>query len=114
MLAIPVTQWNSVTDSTDFGLSDIFNGLELFRVTAESGIQPYAAIDHDFFYEDPDNGNWFYPEGIRRSFFVSDDQLNSYIYSISSRGMLVNDLASPENNIGSIELPYTDPVFYLF
>ncbi|MBV2092384.1 MAG: beta-propeller domain-containing protein [Candidatus Thiodiazotropha sp. (ex Ctena orbiculata)] len=114
MLAIPVTQWNSVTDSTDFGLSDIFNGLELFRVTAESGIQPYAAIDHDFFYEDPDNGNWFYPEGIRRSFFVSDDQMNSYIYSISSRGMLVNDLASPENNIGSIELPYTDPVFYLF
>ncbi|MCG8082704.1 MAG: beta-propeller domain-containing protein [Candidatus Thiodiazotropha taylori] len=114
MLAIPVTQWNSVTDSTDFGLSDIFNGLELFRVTAESGIQPYAAIDHDFFYEDPDNGNWFYPEGIRRSFFVSDDQMNSYIYSISSRGMLVNDLASPENSIGSIELPYTDPVFYLF
>ncbi|MCG7894689.1 MAG: beta-propeller domain-containing protein [Candidatus Thiodiazotropha taylori] len=114
MLAIPVTQWNSVTDSTDFGLSDIFNGLELFRVTAESGIQPYAAIDHDFFYEDPDNGNWFYPEGIRRSFFVSDEQMNSYIYSISSRGMLVNDLASPENNIGSIELPYTDPIFYLF
>ncbi|MCG8039767.1 MAG: beta-propeller domain-containing protein [Candidatus Thiodiazotropha endolucinida] len=114
MLAIPVTQWNSVTDSTDFGLSDIFNGLELFRVTVESGIQPYAAIDHDFFYEDPDNGNWFYPEGIRRSFFVSDDQMNSYIYSISSRGMLVNDLALPENNIGSIELPYTDPVFYLF
>ncbi|MEW8324233.1 MAG: beta-propeller domain-containing protein [Candidatus Thiodiazotropha taylori] len=114
MLAIPVTQWNSVTDSTDFGLSDIFNGLELFRVTTESGIQPYAAIDHDFFYEDPDNGNWFYPEGIRRSFFVSDDQMNSYIYSISSRGMLVNDLASPENSIGSIELPYTDPVFYLF
>ncbi|MCG7913536.1 MAG: beta-propeller domain-containing protein [Candidatus Thiodiazotropha weberae] len=114
MLAIPVTQWNSVTDSTDFGLSDIFNGLELFRVTAESGIQPYAAIDHDFFYEDPDNGNWFYPEGIRRSFFVSDEQMNSYIYSISSRGMLVNGLASPERNIGSIELPYTDPVFYLF
>ncbi|MEJ2619347.1 MAG: beta-propeller domain-containing protein [Candidatus Thiodiazotropha sp.] len=115
MLAIPVTQWNSVASREDFGLDDIFNGLELFRVTAESGIEPYATIDHDFFYEDPVNSNWFYPDGIRRSFFVSDDQMNSYIYSISSRGLLVNDLASPESIIGSVELPYySDVPFYLF
>jgi uncharacterized secreted protein with C-terminal beta-propeller domain len=114
MLAIPVTQWNGATDASEFGLDDIFNGLKLFSVTAESGIEPYAAIDHDFFYQDLENGNWFYPEGIRRSFFVTDEAMNSYIYSVSSRGMLINNLASPETNIGSIELPYYDDYYYLF
>jgi uncharacterized secreted protein with C-terminal beta-propeller domain len=114
MLAIPVTQWNTRADAAEFGLSDLFNGLQLFRVTAESGIQPYAAIDHDFFYEDQENENWFYPDGIRRSFFVADEAMNSYIYSISSRGMLINNLASPETNIGSIELPYSGTDYYLF
>jgi uncharacterized secreted protein with C-terminal beta-propeller domain len=102
-LAIPVTLWNASVDS--FGPSDIFNGLELFNVTAQQGIQPYAAIDHDLFYEEPNSGNWFYPEGIRRSFFVSDEAMNSYIYSISGRGLLVNDLASPDTNLAAVELP---------
>ncbi|MEW7990332.1 MAG: beta-propeller domain-containing protein [Candidatus Thiodiazotropha sp.] len=105
MLAIPVTQWNAPVTLPAFDSGDIFNGLELFRVTATQGIEPYAAIDHDIFYQEQNSGNWFYPEGIRRSFFVSDEAMNSYIYSISGRGLLVNDLATPAVNLAAVELP---------
>ncbi|MEW8507869.1 MAG: beta-propeller domain-containing protein [Candidatus Thiodiazotropha sp.] len=105
MLAIPVTQWNATATELIYDGNDIFNGLELFRISGQQSITPYAAIDHDLFYEDSNSGGWFYPEGIRRSFFVSDDAMNSYIYSISGRGLLVNDLASPETNLAAVELP---------
>ncbi|MES9990378.1 MAG: beta-propeller domain-containing protein [Candidatus Thiodiazotropha sp.] len=105
MLAIPVTQWRAPLAEPIFDATDIFNGVELFQVTAQQGIESYAAIDHDIFYQDQNNGNWFYPEGVRRSFFVSDDTMNSYIYSISSRGLLVNDLAAPDINLAAVELP---------
>ncbi|MCU7920314.1 MAG: beta-propeller domain-containing protein [Candidatus Thiodiazotropha sp. (ex Epidulcina cf. delphinae)] len=106
MLAIPVTRWNrSLSEPISSGFADIFNGLELFEVTREQGIQPYASIDHDIFYWDESGQNWYHPEGIRRSFFVSDDSANSYLYSVSSRGFLVNDLASPGTNLAAIALP---------
>ncbi|MCU7918585.1 MAG: beta-propeller domain-containing protein [Candidatus Thiodiazotropha sp. (ex Epidulcina cf. delphinae)] len=114
MLAIPVTQWNSQPLDTALDINDIFNGLELFSVTAQQGIQPYAAIDHDVFYQDQNNSKWYYPEGIRRSFFVADDAMNSYIYSISDRGLLVNDLASPDINLAEIALPTDSDNVYLF
>ncbi|MES9923237.1 MAG: beta-propeller domain-containing protein [Candidatus Thiodiazotropha endolucinida] len=104
MLAIPVTQWNSPLLDATLSPNDIFNGLELFRVNAQQGIQRYAAIDHDLFYQDQNSNRWYYPEGIRRSFFVADDAMNSYIYSISGRGLLVNDLASPDTNLAEVEL----------
>ena len=31
--------------------------------------------------------------------------MNSYLYSISNRGLLINNLATPEINLGRIELP---------
>jgi uncharacterized secreted protein with C-terminal beta-propeller domain len=105
MLAIPITQWGNSLTSTTYGYNDIFNGLELFRVTAESGIESYAAIDHDIFYLDSESSRFYYPESVRRSFFVADDAMNSYIYSISGRGFLVNDLATPDVNLAEIELP---------
>jgi uncharacterized secreted protein with C-terminal beta-propeller domain len=105
MLAIPVLQWSSPLAEPIFDSNDIFNGLMLFSVTPQQGIEPYAAIDHDLFYYEQNTGNWYYPEGIRRSFFVSDETMDSYIYSISSRGLLVNDLASPNINLAEIELP---------
>lgn len=113
MLAIPVTQWGNPFTGTTFGFNDIFNGLELFRVTAQEGIQSYAAIDHDIFYQVPNNSNFYYPEGIRRIFFVADDAMNSYIYSISGRGLLVNDLASPDINLAEIALPTDSDNLYL-
>jgi uncharacterized secreted protein with C-terminal beta-propeller domain len=114
MLAIPVTHWNSSTPEAVFDTNDIFNGLELFRVSAQQGIEPYASIDHDIFYQNQTNSRWLYPEGIRRSFFVSDEAMNSYIYSISERGLLVNDLTSPETNLAEIELPTDSDYVYLF
>ncbi|PVV26968.1 MAG: hypothetical protein B6D79_04570, partial [gamma proteobacterium symbiont of Ctena orbiculata] len=114
MLAIPVTHWNSSALEAVFDTDDIFNGLELFRVTAAQGIEPYAAIDHDIFYQHQDNSRWLYPEGIRRSFFVSDEAMNSYLYSISERGLLVNDLAAPDVNLAQIELPTDSDYVYLF
>ncbi|MCU7891516.1 MAG: beta-propeller domain-containing protein [Candidatus Thiodiazotropha sp. (ex Ustalcina ferruginea)] len=113
MLAIPVTQWGNPFTGTTFGFNDIFNGLELFRVTAQEGIQSYAAIDHDSFYQVPNNSNFYYPESVRRSFFVADDAMNSYIYSISGRGLLVNDLASPDINLAEIALPTDSDNVYL-
>lgn len=113
MLAIPITEWGNVLTNTTYGYSDIFNGLELFRVTAEAGIQPYAAIDHDIFYLDSNSNRFYYPENVSRSFFVADDAMNSYIYSISGRGMLVNDLAAPDINLAEIELP-SDNYEYLY
>lgn len=113
MLAIPVTRWNSPSATGSFSTDNLFSGLELFRVTPSDGIQPYAAIDHDIFYRDENNQNWYYPEGIQRSFFVADDQANSYLYSISSRGFMVNGLASPETNLAEIPLPsYDNDYFY--
>ncbi|PUB91876.1 MAG: hypothetical protein DBP01_00010 [gamma proteobacterium symbiont of Ctena orbiculata] len=111
MLAIPITEWGQT--GTAFDYNDIFNGLELFRVTAQAGIQPYAAIDHDIFYKDPNSPNFYYPESVRRSFFVADDAMNSYIYSISGRGLLVNDLAAPDTNLAEIALP-SDNNDYLY
>ncbi|MEW8117086.1 MAG: beta-propeller domain-containing protein [Candidatus Thiodiazotropha sp.] len=113
MLAIPITAWGNSLTSTTFGYNDIFNGLELFRVSAQAGIQPYAAIDHDIFYKDPNSPNFYYPESVRRSFFVADDAMNSYIYSISGRGLLVNDLAAPDTNLAEVELP-SDNNDYLY
>jgi uncharacterized secreted protein with C-terminal beta-propeller domain len=113
MLAIPVSRWNISSDPTPFSYDNIFNGLELFRVTLSDGIQPYASIDHDIFYRDENNENWYYPDAIQRSFFVSDDQENSYLYSISSRGFMVNGLASPQTNLAEIPLPsYANDYFY--
>jgi uncharacterized secreted protein with C-terminal beta-propeller domain len=114
VLAIPVTQWNSSPLEADFNTEDIFNGLELFKVSAQQGIEPYAAIDHDIFYQNQDNSRWLYPEGIRRSFFVSDEATNNYIYSISDRGLLVNDLASPDTNLAEITLPTDSDNVYLY
>jgi uncharacterized secreted protein with C-terminal beta-propeller domain len=105
MLAIPITTWSNPLADTTFGYNDIFNGLELFRVTSQTGIEPYAAIDHDIFYLDSNSDRFYYPENVRRSFFVADDADNSYIYSISGRGLLVNDLAAPDTNLAEIELP---------
>jgi uncharacterized secreted protein with C-terminal beta-propeller domain len=105
MLAIPITAWGNSLTSTTYGYNDIFNGLELFRVTAQAGIESYAAIDHDIFYLDSSSDRFYYPEGVRRSFFVADDADNSYIYSISGRGLLVNDLAAPDTSLAEVELP---------
>jgi hypothetical protein len=113
MLAIPVSRWNIPSAPTPLSYDNIFSGQELFRITLSDGIEPYAAIDHNIFYRDKNNENWYYPEGIQRSFFVSDDQANSYLYSISSRGFMVNGLASPQTNLAEIPSPsYDNGYFY--
>jgi uncharacterized secreted protein with C-terminal beta-propeller domain len=112
MLAIPVTRWGVSDGPVPYDYNSIFSGLELFRVNRTDGIQPYASIDHDIFYRDDDGGNWYYPAGIQRSFFVKDEQENSYIYSISTRGLLVNGVAAPETNLAEIPLPSYDNDYY--
>ncbi|MET0028451.1 MAG: beta-propeller domain-containing protein [Candidatus Thiodiazotropha sp.] len=104
LLAIPVQSVNNFNYDPVYGYDDLFIGLKLFKITLEEGIQPYASIDHDIFYENNNESYNYVPEGIRRSFFVTDDAMNSYIYSISYRGLLVNDLANPDVNLAEIDL----------
>ncbi|MET0091185.1 MAG: beta-propeller domain-containing protein [Candidatus Thiodiazotropha sp.] len=105
MLALPVTRWNYAATDDPFTAADLFTGLELFRVNRADGIQFSSSLDHDRFYQEEGSDLWYYPEGVQRSFFISDDQGSQYLYSISSRGMLVNDLAAPETPLAAIPLP---------
>ena len=110
MLAIPLSRWN-LSDPTLGGSLEAFVGLELFEVTRSQGIQAYAAIDHTLFYDDENAPSWHYLDRIRRSFFVADEEANSYLYSVSSLGLLVNDLADPETDLVGIPLPYDSPIY---
>jgi uncharacterized secreted protein with C-terminal beta-propeller domain len=107
MLALPVSRWNSLfVDGVK--QYDVFNGLQLYRVDRQTGFELSGEIDHSSFYHDDNNQRWFYPASISRSFFVSDTQQNSFVYSISPRGMKVNALDDVENDLAAVPLPAYD------
>ncbi len=108
LLALPVSQWSRVSDIGDYPAYDMFNGLKLYKVIKETGFDHIGNIDHSNFYHDDANDNWFFPDNIRRSFFISDTESNSYLYSISSRGMKVNAVSDLETDLATFPLPVDD------
>lgn len=114
LLALPVTRWNG-DFFTDAALTqfDAFNGLQLYKVDKDTGINLQGEVDHSNFYRDNDTQLWYYPENIRRSFFVADTDQNSYLYSISSRGLKVNATNQLGTDLAELPLPaYDYGVFY--
>ena len=113
-LALPVTQWQSDVATTGFFDYRVFNGLHLYKVDKDSGFEKYGEVNHTDFYRNEDEERWYYPENIRRSFFVADDSQNSYLYSISSRGMKVNAFSDLET-LATLPLPvysWEDEIIY--
>ena len=107
MLALPVSRWNRAS-LADFSQAEVFNGLQLYRVDREAGFKLFGEIDHSSFYRDDANQRWFYPASINRSFFVSDTEQNSFVYSISPRGIKANALSDVENDLAAVALPAYD------
>ncbi|MBT3205347.1 MAG: hypothetical protein HOM14_10070 [Gammaproteobacteria bacterium] len=105
LLALPVTHWSNIFISGGYSYSDVFNGLKLYKVDRETGFEFFGEIDHSNFYRDETENFWFYPEAVRRSFFVSDTEENSFLYSISSRGMKVNAVLDLQTDLASLPLP---------
>ena len=84
--------------------------LEHLLVVSRLIAEDDATLLHEFMEENPavtemikDN-----PENVRRSFFVTDIEQNSYLYSISSRGMKVNALLDLHTDLAAIPLPVYD------
>lgn len=109
MLALPVTHWRQVAaDNSGIASFDVFNGLQMYRVDREKGFEFFGSIDHSVFYRNDKADNWFYPAPVRRSFFIRDSEQNSYLYSISTRGMKVNALDDLEIDLAALPLPEYD------
>ncbi len=106
-LALPVSRWRSVL-AGDAYQYDVFNGLQLYQVDRDTGFQLRGSIDHSSFYQDDETRRWFYPEGIRRSFFIMDELQNSFVYSISARGLKVNALDDLNTDLAAVSLPAYD------
>ncbi|MCP4078569.1 MAG: hypothetical protein GY744_20595 [Gammaproteobacteria bacterium] len=105
LLALPVTHWSYSINPDSYTYSDVFNGLKLYKVDRETGFESFGEIDHSNFYHNELDNFWYYPEAVRRSFFVSDTEENSYLYSISSRGMKVNAVLDLQTDLASLPLP---------
>jgi len=105
LLALPVTHWSYSINPDSYTYSDVFNGLKLYKVDRETGFESFGEIDHSNFYHNELDNFWYYPEAVRRSFFVSDTGENSYLYSISSRGMKVNAVLDLQTDLASLPLP---------
>ena len=113
VLALPVTAYTQTTDPEGYGGYDVFAGLHLYDVSAEEGFSLRGIIDHEQFYRDEENRLWYYPEPVRRSFFISEENNGDYLYSISRRGVLANDLLSLDEAVSSAELP-TEDIYWIY
>jgi hypothetical protein len=94
---------------------DNYNGtmrtsLELFRVSAEDGIEKLGSVDHSGFFNQQSYGGYcggYYGNGVRRGLFIDDA-----LYSISYGGVLVNELSDLSQPIASLALPQPESDYY--
>ncbi len=99
MLAIPFESWDDMGNyATELGL---------FNVDAETGITEKGRIDHSQFYELGSEYNYCFPGGVRRGVFIED-----FVYSVSSGGVAVHDLADLQTPVASVSLPEFDAATY--
>ncbi|MDT8421711.1 MAG: beta-propeller domain-containing protein [Desulfuromonadales bacterium] len=113
VLALPVTAWSWSGGLADYGGYEVFAGLHLYDVSAEAGISLRGKIDHEKFYRDELNKLWYAPEPVRRSFFIGDEGQGDYLYSISRRGLMANDLLDLVQEVSSADLPSED-IYWIY
>lgn len=87
-LALPVMGWdpNGMVSQTS---------LELFRVTAEAGIEELGAVDHSELV-DEESSSWGWCDQVRRSIFIED-----YVFAVSNLGVQVVRLDDPATTLAS-------------
>lgn len=94
---------------------DNYNGtmrtsLELFRISAEDGIEKLGSIDHSGFFNQESYYGYcggYYGSGVRRGLFIDDA-----LYSISYGGVLVNELTNLSEPVASLALPQPQSDYY--
>jgi Beta propeller domain len=114
-LAIPVSGYSQ---SADYRYSYFSSALQLVKVDANAGFTLLGTVDHTKLYADNglgvkcgvcdavgcyDYGCGYQPE-VRRGAFISGDN-NTYVYSFSYAGVLVNNLADLSKPVASVSLP---------
>jgi uncharacterized secreted protein with C-terminal beta-propeller domain len=106
VLALPFTGWEE--NSAAWNGYRLSTGLQLYDIepaaAAGERIAHRGFIDHSSFYRDYASDRWYAPRSIERS-FIASDETNSYLYSISGRGLQVNDLNDLDTPLKSFDLP---------
>jgi len=111
-LALPITAWNDVGAPTGGAPTyDLVNGLVLYAVDPNAGFTRRGIIDHSDFFRDEADGWWYFPEPIRRSFFISDAADGAFVYSVSTRGVKVSDF-DDLTTAATVALP-AEPIYWL-
>ncbi len=109
-LALPVTTWaaSPVTDASR--VSNVFAGLHLYDVRPDAA-SPEAVfalrgrIDHTAFYRDDPEGYWYYPEPVRRTFFIGAPGADTFLYTVSGRGLKVTAFDDLTEDVAALPLP---------
>ncbi|MBC8212664.1 MAG: beta-propeller domain-containing protein [Gammaproteobacteria bacterium] len=114
LLALPVTRWSGDLVRDGYSGYRLFNGLQLYRADRVNGFADVGLVDHSSLYQNSTGQFWYQPENIRRSFFVADDANQSYLYSVSSRGIKINALGDLATDLAVLELPVYDRQNVLF
>jgi hypothetical protein len=112
VLAIPAVSWNALPTDAAFDDGGVFAGAYVYDVDLESGFTRRGAVDHTQFYEDSQAGLWYYPEPIRRSFFIRDAGEGPYLYTVSRRGLKVTGMDDLTQDIAAHELP-AEEIYWL-
>jgi uncharacterized secreted protein with C-terminal beta-propeller domain len=102
-LALPLTAW-SYTAPDVWGGYQLTDGLQLYAIDPSGGISRRGFIDHSSFYRDDLHNRWYQPQSVERSLFASAAG-GSYLYSISARGLMVNNLENLEPPVATSDLP---------
>ena len=109
LLALPVMYWDSSFrfDTANSYSSDVVSGLKVYSVDKTNGFEALGTVNHSNFFFDPLEQSWFYPSQVKRSFFIrgEGEQQQSYLYSISDRGLKVNSSDSLDIDLVSLPLP---------
>jgi len=111
-LAVPITAWNDVgAPGAVAPAYNLVNGLVLYSVDPDHGFTRRGTIDHSDLFRDEGDGQWYFPDNVRRSFFIRDGRDGAFIYSVSTRGVKVSDF-DDLTTAATVELP-ADPIYWL-
>lgn len=111
-LALPITAWNDLGVPTAAGPTyNLVNGVVLYGVDPDHGFTRRGTIDHSDLFRDEADGWWYFPDNVRRSFFIRDARDGAFVYSVSSRGVKVSDF-DDLTTVATVALP-AEPIYWL-
>ncbi len=108
VLALPV----SLKEKNAEGQTELFSGLQIYDVDTTSGFSLRGRINHAEFSFNGSERPWYYPEPVRRSFFIGEPGAGDFIYTVSRRGLKASLLDDPSNDVAALELP-AEQVYWL-